>query len=72
MEFQRTVPAQIRSCLIKGRSPVDQGKKPADLASLQLPTSVKNWVGDDLATQAKDAYEEITQGKPHGEIVGGK
>jgi cyclase len=54
------------------KSAVDQGKKPADLAGLQLPASVKNWVGDDLATQAKDAYEEITQGKPHGEIVGGK
>ena len=51
---------------------VDQGKKPEDLAKLQLPDSVKNWVGDDLAKQAKDAYEEIKQGRPHGEIVGGK
>jgi hypothetical protein len=33
---------------------------------------VKNWVGDDLGKQAKDAYEEIKQGRPHGEIVGGK
>ncbi len=54
------------------KSAVDQGKKPADLASLQLPASVRNWVGEGLAEQAKDAYEEITQGKPHGEIVGGK
>ena len=54
------------------KSGVDQGKKPADLAKLQLPDSVKNWVGDGLGTQAKDAYEEITQGKPHGEILGGK
>jgi glyoxylase-like metal-dependent hydrolase (beta-lactamase superfamily II) len=53
-------------------SAVDQGKKPADLAKLQLPDSVKNWVGDGLSAQAKDAYEEITQGKPHGEILGGK
>jgi cyclase len=51
---------------------VDQGKKPADLAKVQLPESVKNWVGDGLAGQVKDAYEEITQGKPHGEISGGK
>jgi len=51
---------------------VDQGKKPEDLAKLQLPDSVKNWVGDDLGKQAKDAYEEIKQGRPHGEIVGGK
>jgi glyoxylase-like metal-dependent hydrolase (beta-lactamase superfamily II) len=54
------------------KSAVDQGKKPADLAKLQLPDSVKNWVGDGLVAQAKDAYEEITQGKPHGEILGGK
>jgi cyclase len=54
------------------RAGVDQGKKPEDLAKLQLPDSVKNWVGDVLATQVKDAYEEIKQGRPHGEIVGGK
>jgi glyoxylase-like metal-dependent hydrolase (beta-lactamase superfamily II) len=54
------------------QSAVDHGAKPADLAKLQLPDSVKNWVGDGLAAQAKDAYEEITQGKPHGEILGGK
>ena len=51
---------------------IDQGKKPADMAHLELPDSVKNWVGDGLAAQVKDAYEEITQGKPHGEIQGGK
>jgi cyclase len=54
------------------KSAVDQGKKPEDLAALQLPDSVKNWVGDSLKQQTKDAYEEITQGKPHGEIQGGK
>jgi cyclase len=51
---------------------VDQGKKAEDMAKLQLPDSVKNWVGDDLAVQVKDAYDEIKQGKPHGEIMGGK
>ncbi len=54
------------------KSAMDQGKTPADLAKLQLPDSVKNWVGDGLAGQAKDAWEEIQQGKPHGEISGGK
>jgi hypothetical protein len=33
---------------------------------------VKNWVGPSLPTQVKDTFEEITQGKPHGEIAGGK
>ena len=51
---------------------VDQGKTPAGFASLELPDSVKNWVGSDLTTQVKDAYEEIRQGRPHGEILGGK
>jgi glyoxylase-like metal-dependent hydrolase (beta-lactamase superfamily II) len=54
------------------QSAVDRGQKSDDLAKLQLSDGVKNWVGPDLAKQAKDAYEEITQGKPHGEILGGK
>ena len=54
------------------KAAVDQGKKPADMAQLQLPDSVRNWVGDGFKEQVKDAYEEITQGKPHGEIQGGK
>jgi cyclase len=41
-------------------------------ASLALPDSVKNWVGTPLKTQISDTYQEITQKKPHGEIVGGK
>src|ERR1700722_10803791 len=52
---------------------IAQGKKVEELkASLQLPDSVKNWVGPSLQAQVQDAYEEITQGKPHGEILGGK
>ncbi len=56
---------------------VKQGKKLDDLvkkdgkkltASIQLPDSVKNWVGDGFATQVQDAYQEITQGKPVGAI----
>lgn len=55
------------------KSAIDQGKKLEDIkTSLQLPDSVKNWVGPSLAAQVKDTYEEITQNKPHGEILGGK
>lgn len=36
-----------------------------------LSDAVKNWVGERLALQVRDAYEEITQGKPHGEILAG-
>src|SRR6266550_2358880 len=64
------------------KSAIGQGKTLGDLgemkdgkpvkASLQLPESVKHWVGASLPAQVQDAYEEITQGKPRGEILGGK
>jgi cyclase len=64
------------------KSALGQGKKLGDLVemkdgkpvktSVQLPESVKNWVGPSLALQVKDTFEEIAQGKPHGEIAGGK
>jgi cyclase len=64
------------------KAAVGQGKKLGDLVemkdekavktSIKLPDSVKNWVGQSLPTQVKDTFEEITQGKPHGEIAGGK
>ena len=56
---------------------VKQGKKLDDIVkkdgkklttSIPLPDSVKNWVGDGLGDQVRDAYEEITQHKPHGDI----
>ena len=42
------------------------GKK---MATLQLPDSVKNWVGaDTLPDQVKDAYNEVTTGKAAGDL----
>jgi glyoxylase-like metal-dependent hydrolase (beta-lactamase superfamily II) len=59
-------------------SAVKQGKKLDDIVTKQgdklvstgirLPDSVKNWVGDGLPDQVRDAYEEISQHKPHGDI----
>jgi glyoxylase-like metal-dependent hydrolase (beta-lactamase superfamily II) len=40
--------------------------------SVTLSENVSNWVGNGFASQVKDAFEEIAEGKPHGEIVGGK
>ena len=40
--------------------------------SIKLSDSVSNWVGNSLAEQIRVAYQEITSGKPHGEILGGK
>ena len=36
--------------------------------SIQLPGSVQNWVGKELPAQVRDAYEEITQHKPAGDL----
>jgi glyoxylase-like metal-dependent hydrolase (beta-lactamase superfamily II) len=59
-----------------------KGKKLADLvemkdnkavsAKLTLPDNVKHWVGDFLPDQVQAVFEEIRQGKPAGEIGGGK
>ena len=38
------------------------------VATLQLPDSVKNWVGSSLAAQVTDAYNEITKKKPSGDL----
>ena len=51
---------------------IKQGKKLDDLASVNVPDSVKKWVGPSMKAQIKHTYEEITQGKPHGEIKSGK
>jgi glyoxylase-like metal-dependent hydrolase (beta-lactamase superfamily II) len=57
---------------------VKQGKKLDDIVkkqgdklvstTIRLPDGVKNWVGDGLPDQVQDAYEEISQHKPHGDI----
>jgi len=64
------------------KSAVGQGKKLEDLvemkdgkpvkAMLQLPDSVKHWVGNGFPTQVQITYEEVSKGKPYGEITGGK
>jgi cyclase len=47
-----------------------EGKKPEEIAAgLKLPESVKNWVGESLTAQVKDAYTEATQKKPAGEVA---
>lgn len=50
---------------------VDQGKKVEDLQSaIQLPSAVSEWVSDaSLKRQIKDAYDEIKQGKPRGDLT---
>lgn len=65
------------------REAVRSGKKLEDLVTLQggrpaatsvkLPEAVQNWVGaDTLPAQVEVVYKEMTLGKPHGEILGGR
>jgi len=61
---------------------IGAGKKLEDLVEmkdgqpgtpkLQLSASAQHWVGSFYPGQIKDIYDEITQGKPRGEITGGK
>ena len=62
---------------------IKSGKKAEDLVtkqgdkvtgtSIKLPDSVKNWVDTErMGPQVEVVYKEITMGKPHGEIQGGK
>ena len=60
------------------KSEVGKGKKLGDLVkmdgnravstSIQLPQSVKNWVGNSFPGQVRTTYEEITQNKPAGDL----
>ena len=64
------------------RAAIDSEKKLDDIVktdgdeavstSIKLPDSVSNWVGEGLPGQVLATYKEITLGKPHGEILGGK
>ena len=64
------------------KSAIGQGKKLEDLVAMRngapasttvtLPDTVKHWVGNSLPGQVQATFEEIAQGKPYGEITGGK
>jgi glyoxylase-like metal-dependent hydrolase (beta-lactamase superfamily II) len=63
--------AQFMAELYKSvKAGVDQGKKVEELqTSVQLPAAVSEWVGESsLKGQIKDAFAEITQGKPRGDL----
>ena len=76
-----------RRSLLLGSQPRDRGSNPrtatiklhSDNSSnraettIKLPESVKNWVDPQgLPAQVEVVDKEITTGKPHGEIIGGK
>jgi glyoxylase-like metal-dependent hydrolase (beta-lactamase superfamily II) len=53
--------------IVSGTTSPDGKLVPAS-TTIALPDSVKNWVGKSLPSQVRDAYEEIAQKKPHGDL----
>ena len=69
--FMTELHSAVASAVKQGKKLDDIVKKDGDKlvsTSIHLPDSVKNWAGDGLPDQVRDAYEEITQHKPHGDI----
>jgi len=63
--------AQFMTELYKAaKAGIDQGKTVEELqASVNLPVSVSTWVSEaSLKRQVQDAYQEVKQGKPRGDI----
>jgi glyoxylase-like metal-dependent hydrolase (beta-lactamase superfamily II) len=75
LEGQRAFMIELRKAAADA---VKQGKKLDDIVtkqgdkltatSLKLPDSVKNWVGATFPQQVSDAYNEVKQGKPAGDL----
>lgn len=78
MELRKAVSDAVKS----GKKLEDLVKKEGDKITgtpIRLPASVNNWVSSNplfdsvsLASQVEGVYKEISQGKPLGELVGGK
>ena len=72
VELRKAVGAAVKSGKKLEDLVTKQGEK-ATATSIKLPDSVKNWVNNEsLGGQVEVVYKEITMGKPHGEILGGK
>lgn len=73
--FMREIHTAVGAALGQGQSLADfatltDGRPTA--TSIRLSPGVQNWVGASFPQQVMFAYEEISQRKPHGEILGGK
>ncbi len=66
IELHKAVAAAVKSGMkVDDLVKTQNGKQ---IAALQLPDTVKNWVGDSLASQVKDAFNEISNQKPAGDL----
>jgi glyoxylase-like metal-dependent hydrolase (beta-lactamase superfamily II) len=71
LEFMQQLRKSVEASVKRGQKLADlvamKDGKPAS-TTVKLPESVKKWVGPSLPNQVKDAFEEITAGKPHGDL----
>lgn len=67
MTLRRTVAAEIRAGKTMNDLVKFENGQPKS-TTVKLRDSVKNWVGPSLPAQVRDAVEEITAGKPHGDL----
>ena len=73
--FLRELYAAVKSAIADKKKLTDlvtmKDNRPTD-PKIKLSAGAQRWVGKGLASQIKDTFEEISLGKPHGEITGGK
>jgi glyoxylase-like metal-dependent hydrolase (beta-lactamase superfamily II) len=69
-EFMIALHQAASDAVKAGKKLDDIVKKEGDklTTTVQLPQAVHNWVGDGLAQQVSDAYNEVAKGKPAGDI----
>jgi glyoxylase-like metal-dependent hydrolase (beta-lactamase superfamily II) len=71
MEFMLQLRNNVNRAIQQGRTLNElvtfKDKQPI-ATTIRVPDSVKNWVGPSFAAQVRDAFEEITTGKPHGDL----
>ena len=74
-KFLRELYTAVKTAIGRGEKLADmvtmQGNRPTN-PKIKLSAAVNPWVGKYLPYQIKDTFEEISLGKPHGEITGGK
>src|SRR5216684_4277889 len=66
LELHKAVDAAVKSG--KKLDDIVKTENGKQVTTIQLPDSVKKWVGGGLVAQVKDTYNEITSGKPAGDL----
>lgn len=66
LELHKAVDAAVKAG--KKLDDIVKTENGKQVTTIQLPDSVKHWVGGGLVEQVKDAYHEIAAGKPAGDL----